>query len=84
MTDERIDVGALTRCDARFARDCYHWFFFAQPDKPERALNADPDAPIWRPWAPDLRGEPIESGQHVAEENPAALTGALLRFLSPA
>ncbi len=35
---------ALRRCDARFAAAWWHWFFFAQPDKPERAINADPDA----------------------------------------
>jgi haloacetate dehalogenase len=151
---------ALARCDARFAREWFHWFFFAQPDKPERAINADPDAwysgagpqtmgaenyqefrqaihdkatvramiedyraglgvdreheeadrraghtvrcptlflwstrddmedlygdplAVWQPWAPDLRGEPIESGHHLAEENPDALTDALHRFLA--
>nr|BFE56121.1 alpha/beta hydrolase [Dactylosporangium thailandense] len=150
---------ALARCDAKFARDWYHWFFFAQPDKPERAIAADPDAwydvrpetmgvenyrevraaihdratvramledyraglgidrdheeadrragrtvrcptlllwstrddmedlygdplAVWRPWASDLRGEPIESGHHVAEENPDALAKALYRFLA--
>ncbi|MCZ7438095.1 alpha/beta hydrolase [Micromonospora sp. WMMC241] len=150
---------ALARCDATFARDWYHWFFFAQPDTPERVINADPDAwyatagpermgaanhrefrqaihdpdtvramledyraglgvdreheeadrraghsvrcptlflwstgddmerlygdplAIWRPWADDLRGHPIESGHHVAEENPDDLTAALRRFL---
>lgn len=150
---------ALARCDATFARDWYHWFFFAQPDIPERVINADPDAwyatavpasmgsanhrefrqaihdpdtvramledyraglgvdreheeadrragrtvrcptlvlwstrddmerlygdplAIWRPWADDLRGHPIESGHHVAEENPDDLTAALHRFL---
>ncbi|MER8902588.1 alpha/beta hydrolase [Mesorhizobium sp. M0772] len=35
---------ALERCDARFAKLWWHWFFFAQPDKPERAIMADPDA----------------------------------------
>lgn len=35
---------ALERCDARFAAAWWHWFFFAQPDKPERAILADPDA----------------------------------------
>lgn len=35
---------ALARCDARFARAWWHWFFFAQADKPERAILADPDA----------------------------------------
>jgi haloacetate dehalogenase len=37
-------VEALERCDERFARLWWHWFFFAQPDKPERAILADPDA----------------------------------------
>ncbi|MEU4427507.1 alpha/beta hydrolase [Actinoplanes sp. NPDC024001] len=150
---------ALARCDAKFAHDWYHWFFFAQPEKPERAIMADPDAwysarpesmgaenyaelraaihdpetvramledyraglgvdreheeadrqagrgvrcptlllwstrddmedlygdplAVWRPWASDLRGEPIESGHHQAEENPEDLTEALHRFLS--
>ena len=150
---------ALARCDAKFAHDWYHWFFFAQPDKPERAIAADPDAwysgarpermgeenyrelreaihdaatvramledyraglgvdraheeadrragrtvqcptlllwssrddledlygdplAVWRPWAEDLRGHSIESGHHMAEENPADLTDALYRFL---
>jgi len=153
---------ALARCDAKFAHDWYHWFFFAQPDKPERAINADPDAwysrarpenmgaenyaefraaihdpatvramledyraglgvdreheeadrkagrtvrcptlflwssrddmedlygdplAIWRPWAGDLRGESIDSGHHMAEENPADLVAALHRFLAGA
>jgi haloacetate dehalogenase len=35
---------ALERTDARFAAAWWHWFFFAQPDKPERAINADPAA----------------------------------------
>lgn len=35
---------ALDRADSRFAAAWWHWFFFAQPDKPERAILADPDA----------------------------------------
>lgn len=35
---------ALDRTDARFATAWWHWFFFAQPDKPEQAILADPDA----------------------------------------
>ncbi len=150
---------ALARCDAAFAQKWYHWFFFAQPDKPEQAILADPDrwyAPdpermgvenyrelreaihdpatvtamledyraglgvdrdheeedrragravrcptlflwssrddmeklygeplaVWRPWAVDLRGHSIESGHHMAEENPAALSEALVDFLT--
>jgi haloacetate dehalogenase len=149
---------ALARCDAKFAEAWYHWFFFAQPDKPERAILADPvawylgdpdrmgaenyrefrqatgdpatvramledyraglgvdrdheeedrragrtvrcptlflwssrddmedlygdPAAVWRGWAPDLRAASIDSGHHVAEENPGALGDALVEFL---
>jgi haloacetate dehalogenase len=37
-------VEALERCDERFARLWWHWFFFAQATKPEQAINADPEA----------------------------------------
>ncbi|MGY1741085.1 MULTISPECIES: alpha/beta fold hydrolase [unclassified Blastococcus] len=37
-------VEHLDRADARFATAWWHWFFFAQPDKPERAIGADPVA----------------------------------------
>jgi haloacetate dehalogenase len=147
---------ALARCDARFAAEWWHWFFFAQPEKPERAILADPDAwyqgtpermgrenyeefraatrdpdtvramledyragltvdrehelagpkqiacptlflwstrddmedlygdplAIWREWAPDVRGIPIESGHHMAEENPEAVAQALIDHFS--
>ncbi|RXT17943.1 alpha/beta hydrolase [Rhizobium leguminosarum] len=148
----------LERADWTFARDWYHWFFFAQPEKPERAISADPlawydklsprlmgleayddlldviqdpdvihgmvedyraglsidhlhdradrdagrkvmcpmlclwslrddmeqiygdPAAIWRNWADDVRGFGIESGHHVAEENPYALSRAIRGF----
>ena len=35
---------ALRRTDARFAQAWWHWFFFGVPDKPERAILADPEA----------------------------------------
>ncbi|WP_267553091.1 alpha/beta fold hydrolase [Rhizobium rhizogenes] len=151
-------VEHLDRMDWKFGRDWYHWFFFMQPEKPERAINAkplawydkivpdrmghdayvdllaaihDPDVvhgmiedyragltvdrqheledraadrkitcpllclwstrddlevlfgdplAIWRSWATDVCGHGIESGHHVAEENPIALCEALLRF----
>jgi haloacetate dehalogenase len=39
-----VPIGAaLARADARFATLWWHWFFFAQPDKPERAILADPE-----------------------------------------
>lgn len=151
-------VEHLDRMDWQFARDWYHWFLFAQPEKPERAINAKPlgwydkivpdmmghDAyadllaaihdpavvhgmiedyragltvdreheledraagrkiacpmlclwssrddlemhfgdplAIWRYWATNVRGHGIDSGHHVAEENPTALSDALLHF----
>lgn len=33
----------LARMDVRFATQWWHWFFFAQPEIPERVINADPD-----------------------------------------
>lgn len=35
-------VEHLERTDAQFSAAWWHWFFFAQPDKPEQAINADP------------------------------------------
>lgn len=35
-------LDALERCDVHFATRWWHWFFFAQRDKPERAIFADP------------------------------------------
>jgi haloacetate dehalogenase len=151
-------VEAVDRCDATFAQRWYHWFFFAQPNAPERVINADPlawyrldphavgeenhaevveavrnpetvramledyragltldlaadradqeagrrigcptlfcwstgddlellygdPAQIWAAWADDLTSRPIESGHHMAEENPAALAQVLIDFL---
>ncbi|MBB3543903.1 alpha/beta hydrolase [Rhizobium sp. BK399] len=149
----------LERADWKFARDWYHWFFFAQPEKPERAISSDPDAwynnlsaelmgqeayddvlraihdpavvhgmiedyrastridhlhdredrdagrqvqckmlclwslrddlqkiygnpaAIWNCWARDVEGFGIDSGHHVAEENPEALASAITDFL---
>jgi haloacetate dehalogenase len=150
---------ALARCDAHFAKTWWHWFFYAQADKPERAILADPDAwyagdadvmgeenhrefrevtrdpatvramledyraglgvdreheledrrrgrkvecptlllwssrddmeelygdprAVWAAWADDLRGHRIESGHHLAEENPEAVADAIAEFLA--
>jgi haloacetate dehalogenase len=35
---------------------------------------------VWREWATDVRGFPIESGHFLCEENPQATTTALLEF----
>jgi haloacetate dehalogenase len=150
---------ALARCDAKFAHDWWHWFFYAQPEAPERAVLVDPDSwyrgdpnrmgadnynefrhatrepetvramledyraglgvdrqheeddrragrtvhcptlflwsslddmedlygdplAVWRPWADHLEGASIDSGHHIAEENPEALGDTLLDFLA--
>jgi haloacetate dehalogenase len=152
-------IEALERCDAQVAERWFDWFFFAQPDTPERVISADPMAwyrpdphqmgaenyaelvevindpgtvramledhraalsvdreadradrlagrtigcptlvlwssrgdvevlygdplAVWKVWAEDLRGFSIDSGQHVAEENPDALVQALTDFLA--
>jgi len=36
--------------------------------------------PIWRTWARDVRGQPIDSGHFLTEENPQATAQALLDF----
>jgi len=44
----------LRRADARFAVAWWHWFFYAQPDIPERVITADPES-----W---YRGDPTVMG----------------------
>jgi haloacetate dehalogenase len=158
---DSVPIGeALARADAHFATLWWHWFFFAQPERPERAIGADPVAwyggdparmgaenhadflraihdpagvramvedyraglgvdraaddvdraagrrvacptlvvwstrddmaelygdvvAVWRPWvdAP-LSGGPVESGHHMAEENPEGLAALLVPFLA--
>ncbi len=44
-------------------------------------LYGDPLA-IWSAWASDLHGSRIESGHHMAEENPEGLVALLIPFLA--
>lgn len=152
-------AAALDRCTAEFAQAWYHWFYFAQPERPERAILADPDAwyggtaarmgagnyaefraatrdpatvramledyraglsvdqhderadraagrlvvcpvlhlwssqddltqlhgdtvAIWREWVEGtVTGQAIDSGHHMAEENPGAVAAALIELL---
>jgi haloacetate dehalogenase len=159
---DSVPIGeALARADARFARAWWHWFFFAQTEKPaEEIISRDPEwwyridrehmvseawddlwsalrnpatvramvedyragltidrehdeadraagrrvacptlvlwstrddmeelygdpLSVWRDWADDVRGVPIESGHHMAEEAPEAFASALRDFLVP-
>ncbi len=65
----------LARADAEFATRWWHWFFFAQPETPERVINADPDS-----W---YRGDPASMGQENYDEwreatrNPLVVRGML-------
>lgn len=57
-------VEHLDRITPEFATAWYHWFFFAQPDTPERVIGADPDA-----W---YRGDPEAMGaENFAERREA-------------
>ncbi len=58
---------------------CPALFLWSTKDDME-TLYGDPLA-IWREWADDVRGAPIESGHHMAEENPSAVVAALSEFL---
>jgi haloacetate dehalogenase len=64
-------VEALERCDARFAASWWHWFFFAQPDKPERAILADPDA--WYGGSPERMGAEACEDYRAAIHDPATV-----------
>jgi haloacetate dehalogenase len=61
---------------------CPTLFLWSTRDDMEE-LYGDPLA-IWRNWADDVRGEPIESGHHIAEDAPEALAAALRAFLAEA
>ncbi|MGW7198156.1 alpha/beta hydrolase [Streptomyces chryseus] len=50
----------LSRITDTFATQWWHWFFFAQPDIPERVINADPDS-----W---YRGDPRSMGRENYDE----------------
>ena len=70
-------VEHLERTDDRFATAWWHWFFFAQPDKPERAILADPDA--WygarRPGKAEAMGEENHADYLQAIHDPDTVRG---------
>jgi len=45
----------LSRITTEFATRWWHWFFFAQPETPERVINADPDR--WYYGDPEAMGQ---------------------------
>ena len=68
-------LDALERCDARFATEWWHWFFFAQPDKPERAILADPDA--WYRNSPERMGAENYADYREAIHDPQTVHGMI-------
>ncbi|MFF2369142.1 alpha/beta fold hydrolase [Agromyces sp. NPDC058110] len=81
----RIDRGVLIDClpisehlrraDARFASAWWHWFFYAQPDIPERVINADPDA--WYDGDPARMGEENHAEWKQAIHDPSVVCAML-------
>jgi haloacetate dehalogenase len=68
-------IEALERCTEIFAKAWWHWFFFAQPEKPERAILADPDR--WYRAAPKLMGEENYQDFRASIHDPATVHGMI-------
>ncbi|WP_306224636.1 alpha/beta fold hydrolase [Bosea beijingensis] len=62
---------ALERCREEFARRWWHWFFYAQPEKPERAIGADPLR--WYGGCPAMMGEENFADFARAVSNPGTI-----------
>jgi len=58
----------LYRITTEFATRWWHWFFFAQPDIPERVIAADPDS--WYHGDPDAMGQENYDEWREATRNP--------------
>jgi haloacetate dehalogenase len=65
----------IDRADARFATAWWHWFFFAQPEIPERVITADPDA--WYCGDPAVMGEANHAEWLTAMRDPEVVRGML-------
>lgn len=68
-------IEALERCRSEFATRWWHWFFYAQLEKPERAINADPLA--WYGGSPETMGEENYSDFLEAISDPEIVHGML-------
>jgi haloacetate dehalogenase len=69
-------VEHLDRADWKFARDWYHWFFFAQPEKPERAILADPLA-WYSKLSPKFMGQAAYDELVALVSDPAVIHGMI-------
>ncbi|MHB0774589.1 alpha/beta fold hydrolase [Halomonas sp. WWR20] len=75
MLDGVPILEALERCDSHFAKEWWHWFFFAQPEKPERAILADPEA--WYGGSAQAMGEEAHADFMKAIHDPATIHGMI-------
>jgi haloacetate dehalogenase len=66
---------ALERCDAKFASKWWHWFFYAQADKPEQAIFPDPAS--WYQGSAESMGWENYQDFHAAIHDPETITGML-------
>jgi len=66
---------AMERCTEKFARLWWHWFFFCQPEKPERAIMADPVA--WYGVDPEAMGRDNYVDFPAAIQDPSTVRGML-------
>jgi haloacetate dehalogenase len=67
----------LSRADWRFAKDWWHWFFFAQSEKAEAAIQANPD--LWYP-AEAARGIDNNLDYLAATRSPEVVRGMLADY----
>ena len=65
----------LSRITAEFATRWWHWFFFAQPETPERVINADPDR--WYHGDPEAMGQENYDEWRTAIRNPRVVRAML-------
>ena len=68
-------VEHLDRADATFATRWWHWFFYAQPEIPERVITADPDA--WYRGDRDAMGPENHDEWRAAMRDPDVVRGML-------
>ncbi|HEY4571211.1 MAG TPA: alpha/beta hydrolase [Kribbella sp.] len=76
-------VEALERCDAEFAKAWWHWWFFAQQEKPaERVICADPDTwyNAWTTNSPQALGPENHADFLAAIRNPATVHAMLEEY----
>ncbi|MEN2736361.1 alpha/beta hydrolase [Microbacterium sp. X-17] len=68
-------VEHLERITPEFAVAWYHWFFFAQPETPERVIMADPEA--WYGGDPELMGPENFAERRRAVQDPRVVRAML-------